>query len=167
MVRRALLPLSLALAAATAASLTPAGRAGAADMAGVVVRDSNFSPNRLTVHAGDTVIFAKAQDSQLAHSVTSDTGAFDAELSDKRYIGLRFQQPGTYAYHCRYHGAAGGSGMAGPLPVGGAPPPPPPPPPPPRAPPPPPPPGAAPTPPQPPPPTPTKAAHPPAPPTHP
>src|SRR2546423_796392 len=126
MVRRALLPLSLALAAATAASLTPAGRAGAADMAGVVVRDSNFSPNRLTVHAGDTVIFAKAQDSQLVHSVTSDTGAFDEELSDKRYVGLRFQQPGTYAYHCRYHGAAGGSGMAG-LALGddAAPPPPP------------------------------------------
>src|SRR5438874_7413268 len=113
MARRALLPLSLALAAVAAASLMPAGQAGAANTAGVVVRDSNFSPNRLTVNAGDTVVFAKAQDSQLVHSVTSDTGAFDEELGDKRFIGLRFQQPGTYAYHCRYHGAAGGAGMAG------------------------------------------------------
>ena len=44
MVRRALLPLSVALAALVAASFTPAGRAVAADMAGVSVRDSSFNP---------------------------------------------------------------------------------------------------------------------------
>jgi len=55
MVRRALLPLSVALAALVAASFTPASRAVAAAMAGVTVRDSNFSPTQLTVHTGDTV----------------------------------------------------------------------------------------------------------------
>ncbi|HEV7863453.1 MAG TPA: cupredoxin domain-containing protein, partial [Acidimicrobiia bacterium] len=113
MVRRAFVPRSLVVAAVAAASFTPAGRAGAANMVGVTVRDSNFTPGRQTIYTGDTVVFAKAQDSQLTHSVTSDTGAFDSELADKRYIGLRFQQPGTYAYHCKYHGSAGGGGMSG------------------------------------------------------
>src|SRR2546423_4278469 len=113
MVRRALLPLSLTVAARAAACLTPAGRAGAANMAGVIVRDSYFSPTSLTVNAGDTVIFARAQEAKLPHTVTSDTGAFDQDLSNQQYVGLRFQQPGTYAYHCKIHGAAGGGGMAG------------------------------------------------------
>src|SRR4051794_32113890 len=113
MVRRALLPLSVALATLVAASFTPASRAVAADMAGVSVRDSSFNPNQLTIHAGDTVIFAKAQDAQLTHSVTSDSGIFDQELSTNRYVGLRFQTPGTYPYYCKYHGAPGGGGMSG------------------------------------------------------
>src|SRR5882724_10477195 len=113
MVRRALLPLSVALAALVAASFTPASRAVAAAMAGVTVRDSSFSPTQLTVHTGDTVVFAKTQDAQLTHSVTSDSGIFDQELSTNRYVGLRFQTAGTYPYYCKYHGAPGGGGMAG------------------------------------------------------
>ncbi|HEV7686529.1 MAG TPA: cupredoxin domain-containing protein, partial [Acidimicrobiia bacterium] len=113
MVRRALLPLSVALAAVLAASLAPAVPAGAANMAGVIVRDSNFSPTPITIQTGDTVVFAKAQDAQLTHSVTSDSGVFDQELSTNQYVGLRFQQAGTYPYYCKYHGAPGGAGMAG------------------------------------------------------
>ena len=110
MVRRGLLPLTLAVAAVAAASLAPIGEAGAANMASVVVRDSYFTPAQQTVHAGDTVIFARAQDAKLPHTVTSDTGVFDQDLSNQQYVGLRFQQPGTYAYHCKYHGAPGGGG---------------------------------------------------------
>ena len=103
MVRRALVPLLLAVAAVAAACLVPAGQAGA-NVAGVVVGDSFFSPAQRTVTAGDTVIFSRAQNSTLAHSVTSDTGLFDQEVGDQQHpIGLRFLQPGTYAYHCKYH----------------------------------------------------------------
>src|SRR5438094_9381539 len=74
MVRRGLLPLTLAVAAVAAASLAPIGEAGAANMASVVVRDSYFTPAQQTVHAGDTVIFARAQDPKPPHTVTSHPG---------------------------------------------------------------------------------------------
>ena len=56
----------------------------------VVVRDSNFSPARQTIAAGDTVVFARMKDTQLGHSVTSDTGAFDQEINEQRsMVGLQ------------------------------------------------------------------------------
>src|SRR5439155_22940035 len=103
----------LAVALLAAASVMPVGRAGAADAnwAAVAVRDSFFSPNNLTVNVGDTLVFARAQDAKLTHTVTSDTGLFDAELNDQRqYFGLKFQQAGTYNYYCRYHGSSGMTG---------------------------------------------------------
>src|SRR5438309_1608331 len=67
MVRRGLLPLTLAVAAVAAASLAPIGEAGAANMASVVVRDSYFTPAQQTVHAGHTVILPPAHDANRHH----------------------------------------------------------------------------------------------------
>jgi plastocyanin len=85
-----------------------------ADTAGVAVQDSSFTPDQLNIATHDAVIFVRTRDSQLAHSVTSDNGAFpEQEFGDRRMIGFRFEAPGTYAYHCKYHGQAGGGGMSG------------------------------------------------------
>jgi plastocyanin len=112
MVRRALLPLSLAVAAVAAFTVAPGGPASAANWAAVAVRDSSFSPSQQTVVAGDTVVFARTNGTKLTHSVTSDTGLFDVELNDqKQYFGLVFNTPGTYAYHCKYHAAYGMTGV--------------------------------------------------------
>src|SRR5688500_15204724 len=105
MARRTVLPLSLALAAATAASFGAGGFAGAADMAGVMVRDSSYTPAHQTIQAGETVVFARAQNAELPHTITSDTGNFDQDITEARYVGLRFHQPGTYAFHCKHHGS--------------------------------------------------------------
>src|SRR5437763_3928498 len=112
MVRRALLPLSLAVAAVAAASVAPFAPASAANWAAVSVQDSSFSPSQQTVQAGATVVFARRQGTQLTHTVTSDSGLFDVELNDQRqYVGMVFNTPGTYAYHCKYHAAYGMTGV--------------------------------------------------------
>lgn len=115
MERRAIVPLMVAAIAAVVTTLVPIGGAGA-DTSGamVVVRDSNYTPPRVGIRPGDVVIWTRPDGVNLTHSVTSDEGRFDAELTDeRRNVGFRFQEAGTYAYHCKYHGSAGGGGMAG------------------------------------------------------
>src|SRR5436305_5471233 len=77
MVRRALMPLTLAVAAMAAATFAPIVRAGAANWAAVTARDSFFSPSTQTVPVGDTLYFVSADGNQLTHSATSDQGLFD------------------------------------------------------------------------------------------
>ncbi len=115
MERRAVVPLTVAAIAAVVTALVPIGGAGA-DTSGaiVVVRDSSYTPSRVGIRPGDVVIWTRPDGTTLTHSVTSDDGRFDADLTDqRRNVGFRFQEAGTYAYHCKYHGSAGGGGMAG------------------------------------------------------
>ncbi|MCI0486367.1 MAG: plastocyanin/azurin family copper-binding protein, partial [Blastocatellia bacterium] len=48
------------------------------------------------------------------HSVDADDGSFKSEIlkqGDK--FEHTFTKAGTFAYHCRFHGEAGGKDMAG------------------------------------------------------
>jgi plastocyanin len=115
MERRAIVPLVVAAMAAVVTTLVPTVGAGA-DTSGaiVVVRDSNYTPSQVGIRPGDVVIWTRPDGVTLTHSVTSDDGRFDAELTDqRRNVGFRFQEAGTYAYHCKFHGSPGGGGMAG------------------------------------------------------
>jgi plastocyanin len=48
------------------------------------------------------------------HTVEADDGSFKSEtLIGGGRFEHRFEQPGTFAYHCGFHGAAGGKDMAG------------------------------------------------------
>lgn len=49
------------------------------------------------------------------HSVTADDGCFDSgDLNDSHQsFSQTFNTAGTFLYHCRYHGGAGGVGMSG------------------------------------------------------
>src|SRR2546422_2846857 len=108
MSRRALLRLSVAVMAVAAAAMTGAPDASA-DVVGVAVSDRGFMPPKVEVHTGDTVAFIRTRDAKLPHSVTSQDNAFpDQDLSNKPYVGLQFNQPGTYPYYCRYQ-----NGMSG------------------------------------------------------
>src|SRR5437762_1538943 len=113
MVRRALVPLALAVIAAVVTTVLPMGGAGAeTNGVIVVVRDSSFTPVRVDIHPDDVVLWTRPDGTTLTHSVTSDEGRFDVELNDQnRNAGFRFQEAGTYAYHCKYHGSPGGGGM--------------------------------------------------------
>jgi plastocyanin len=70
-----------------------------------------FSPHKVTIRAGDTVIWTNRDSS--AHTVTSDTRAFN---SGSMGAGVRFshtfRRTGTFYYHCAFHGSAR-SGMWG------------------------------------------------------
>jgi plastocyanin len=113
MSRASALRISMAILIVAAGAVLVPPWSGA-DVAGVAVQDSSFTPRRVNIATHDAVIFGRSRDSQLAHSITSDTDAFpEQEFGGRQVIGFRFEAPGTYAYHCKYHGQAGGGGMSG------------------------------------------------------
>ena len=80
---------------------------------------TSFSPAVMTVHVGDTVTWVHDA-SSTPHSVTADDGSFDSSpgclptcLGANSTFQHRFTTAGTFPYHCRIHGAAGGIGMSG------------------------------------------------------
>lgn len=78
----------------------------------VAVGDDYFSPPSVTVQAGDTVVWTNG--GSIPHTVTADDGSFDSgTLSPGRTYLHTFPRAGTFSYHCAFHGAAGGVGMAG------------------------------------------------------
>ena len=104
----ALVALAFGLAAARAAQ--PRGDEGAA--AGVSIKDFEFQPRELTVKAGANVTWTNEGGS--SHTVTADDGSFESPtLGAGKTFSRRFTKPGTYRYHCAFHGGKGGEGMSG------------------------------------------------------
>ena len=78
----------------------------------VAMQNLVFEPKTITVNAGDTITWTN-QD-QVPHTVTAADGSFDSGNIDAgQTFSHTFTTAGTVAYYCKYHGAAGGSGMAG------------------------------------------------------
>jgi len=77
----------------------------------VQMRDSFFQPQTVTVPRGRSVRWTN--DGAMVHSVVSDSGLFHSDLmSPTRWFDVRFDNLGTFAYHCSRHG-----GMTGQLTV--------------------------------------------------
>ena len=77
----------------------------------VTITNFAFDPKELTVAAGATVEWV---DSGGRHTVEADDGSFKSEtLVAGGRFEHRFDRPGTFAYHCDFHGAKGGAGMTG------------------------------------------------------
>jgi len=78
----------------------------------VEIIDNSFSPNKITVPVGATVVWTHK--GQKPHTVTADDGSFD---SGKLENGVSFKQTfgktGTFPYFCQFHGGKGSEGMAG------------------------------------------------------
>ncbi len=111
------------LLAAPALVAVPAGAANHTVDLGAMT----FSPSSLTIQVGDTVTWVH-DGSSIPHSVTADDGSFDSSpgcpptcLGAGATFHHTFNQAGTFPYHCRIHGAAGGIGMAGTITVVSAP----------------------------------------------
>lgn len=95
-----------ALALAAALLLAPAAAAGAASQP-VDIQFDAFSPSQLDVLPGESVAWSNV--SPRLHTVTSDTGLFDAgQLAPGAGFARQFDDPSTYAYHCTIH-----AGMVG------------------------------------------------------
>jgi plastocyanin len=93
-----------------------------AQAAAVSIQDDVFVPSRVEVDVGGTVVWQHA--GQRPHTVTASDGSFDSgTLETEASFSHTFSQPGTYSYYCRFHGTAGGAGMAGVVVVRGAAPP--------------------------------------------
>jgi plastocyanin len=94
----------LACGAALAAVWWAGGGDAVAVTRAVEVSDFQFSPESLIAEPGDTIIFVLKSDAAGPHTVTSESGLFDEDLSDQqRSIGIRFLQKGSFPYHCKIH----------------------------------------------------------------
>ena len=95
---------------------------GANATAHVSIVDFGFSPATVTVAAGTTVTWTNT--GAAIHSVTSNSGAFDSSptcpagpcIDPGSSYSHRFDQAGTFAYHCKVH-----PNMTGTVVVNGAP----------------------------------------------
>jgi plastocyanin len=102
-------PFVVLIVVATIGPLAP--RPAEADTARVVLADLHFTPPRLEIALGDTVVWTAGDE---GHTVTARDGTFDssprglmAEGDEYRY---RFRVPGAYPYFCRVHQARGMQG---------------------------------------------------------
>lgn len=89
---------------------------GAPTTATVAMQNSKFVNDSVTIKVGGTVTW-EHHDGQTAHTVTSDTGAFDSSpncappvtlvgdcMMDGDTFSFTFDAPGDFAYHCKIHG---------------------------------------------------------------
>lgn len=93
--------------------LAPVGSAVAQDAdVTVAMQGVSFAPPTVHIIPGQTVLWVN--DSQLAHTVTSDDGLFDSDMVDP---GGTFtwtaDAAGEYQYFCQPHGSPGLKGMSG------------------------------------------------------
>jgi plastocyanin len=80
----------------------PSGSGQTARTYKINIRNSAFSPARVTLKAGDRVTW-RNRDS-LPHTATDQGGGWDTgDLPGKKSVTITFSTPGTYDYVCRYH----------------------------------------------------------------
>ena len=95
-----ILTMAVTMAVVLQLQSPPAG----ADTERVKLEDRRFSPDRIDISVGDTVVW-KARDDR--HTVTAGDGAFDSGPSGLMVEGdefrWRFTTAGTYPYFCRIH----------------------------------------------------------------
>lgn len=106
-VRRGVAASAVALCVLFAAlvSLRDAGAANGS----VSIASFAFSPAAVTVNVGESVTWTNNQ-AGVAHTVTSDTGAFDSgAISGGGTFQQTFATAGTFTYHCSIHPSMQGS----------------------------------------------------------
>jgi plastocyanin len=80
--------------------LAPAG--AAVKPQEVNIEFSDYRPSQLDILPGETVNWTNV--SQRTHTVTSDTGLFGSDsISQNGHFEFRFDEVGTYRYHCTIH----------------------------------------------------------------
>lgn len=78
----------------------------------VSIGDNSFSPQTLTVNAGDTVVWTN--NGNMAHTVTADNASFvSTTLQHGQTYSRVFTSAGSFPYYCQFHGGSGGTGMSG------------------------------------------------------
>lgn len=101
--------LLLALACWSAYTSNPAAAQAGNE---VSINNTQFEPKTLTVTKGATVTWTNKE--AKPHTVTADDNSFSSKvMKETETYSYKFEKPGTYAYHCAFHGGNAGKGMAG------------------------------------------------------
>lgn len=85
----------------------------AADAKTVAMKDFKFAPQSITINVGDTITWQNGD--QAIHTATADDGSFntgDVAIGASSQA-ITFNNAGTFAFYCKYHGGPNGSGMSG------------------------------------------------------
>ncbi len=94
--------LAVALLASQAAPAAGPGPARASAAETVRIKNFEFLPGTLRVSKGTRVVFANTT-SGTTHTAT-DKGVFDTgHIKGGKSVAVRFQQKGTFSYHCKIH----------------------------------------------------------------
>ncbi len=92
---------------------------GPAGEQSVSARDDFFDAEAVHVPVGTKVEWSNV--GRNPHTVSADDGSFDSgNLAAGATYSITFTRAGAYPYFCKYHGSAGGIGMAGVILVGNA-----------------------------------------------
>jgi plastocyanin len=95
------LVLAAALSVSQAAPAAAPGPAQASAAKKVDISHFEFHPPTLQVNRGTSVVFSNS--SGTAHTAT-DKGAFDTgRIKAGKAAAVRFEQKGTFSYHCKIH----------------------------------------------------------------
>jgi plastocyanin len=86
--------------------------AGGLDTVIVLIDNFAFGPGIVSVQQGSTVVWINKETAK--HTATADNELFNSEtLSVGESYSFTFNETGTFAYYCKFHGDAGGVGMVG------------------------------------------------------
>jgi plastocyanin len=104
--------LAATIAPTVAAPTATAVAESAPSRVELAMSDDAFAPKTLSVPVGATVVWNRT--GSHPHTVTADDNSFDSGiLRVGQGFEHTFDEPGTFAYYCGVHGAAGGVGMSG------------------------------------------------------
>jgi plastocyanin len=103
--------LALGLFLAACVTDTPTTPPPVSEGPTVTIRDMQFTPNHVTIEAGDTVTWVW-DDGDMPHDVSGD--GFRSEVQSEGTYSHTFDEPGDFPYACNLH-----SGMTGTVSVEG------------------------------------------------
>jgi LPXTG-motif cell wall-anchored protein len=85
----------------------------AADAKTIAMKDFKFDPQTITINVGDTITWQNGD--QTVHTATADDGSFNTNdvAAGASSQAITFNNAGTFAFYCKYHGGPGGKGMSG------------------------------------------------------
>jgi plastocyanin len=109
--RTALIGVTVIAGLLIAPLTAPLAVSGASAKSVEMLADS-FDPKSFTVEVGTILVFKNT--SALPHTATADNGAFDTGMiSAGGSKPIPMSKPGTFAFHCQFHGGPGGVGQSG------------------------------------------------------
>ena len=86
------------------ADAAPATAPAAVAVRKIEIKNRKYSPSKLTIKAGQTVVWTNRDDSD--HTIVADDGSFGTEendLSRGESYRFTFSKAGKFRYRCKYH----------------------------------------------------------------